>query len=294
MDRRIIDVKAIIEKKKQALLTEFETAERNLAERAAKRVKRLEDRIDSIERHTAREVQRLEAALSPNAPPYLVGEWLLMDSWSSDEGLLLIAGLEPAPRIAMMSRAERFSVEDRIKGQIDLNEMPNYLRTLEGLALWQDYSDYLEDWREIRFRILSGVQNKLRFARRIWETGTHPERPTATYFIKWAASKGIQVEWLKWAVSEGFFASESPHLRDGGQSLSGTISQSSLQKQIAVLALLLAEKSGKYKRGDRPNGNQIAEAVEELLEALPDARARGVGKSAIRASIKAGLDLLAE
>ncbi|OLL29990.1 hypothetical protein BTH42_19400 [Burkholderia sp. SRS-W-2-2016] len=66
----------------------------------------------------------------------------------------------------------------------------------------------------------------------------------------------------------------------------------SLQKQIAALALALAARSSRYKNGERPNGNQIAEAVSEILEALPDARTHGVGKSALRASIKAGIDLL--
>jgi hypothetical protein len=66
----------------------------------------------------------------------------------------------------------------------------------------------------------------------------------------------------------------------------------SLQKQIAALALALAERSNRYKNGERPNGNQIAEAVCEILEALPDARTHGVGKSALRASIRAGVDLL--
>ncbi|KVC80059.1 hypothetical protein WI75_09710 [Burkholderia ubonensis] len=66
----------------------------------------------------------------------------------------------------------------------------------------------------------------------------------------------------------------------------------SLRKQIAALALALAERSNRYKNGERPNGNQIAEAVSEILEALPDARIHGVGKSALRASIKAGIDLL--
>ncbi|MGY6154117.1 hypothetical protein [Paraburkholderia graminis] len=66
----------------------------------------------------------------------------------------------------------------------------------------------------------------------------------------------------------------------------------SLQKQIAALALALAERSNRYRNGERPNGNQIAEAVSEILEALPDARTHGVGKSALRASIKAGIDLL--
>jgi hypothetical protein len=72
----------------------------------------------------------------------------------------------------------------------------------------------------------------------------------------------------------------------------GQRERGSLQKQIAALALLLAEKGGRYQKAARPNSNQIAEAVSELLDALPDARTRGVSKSALRESISAGLALL--
>ncbi|MFS8975033.1 hypothetical protein PO002_11075 [Cupriavidus necator] len=79
---------------------------------------------------------------------------------------------------------------------------------------------------------------------------------------------------------------------DEATSALSTRERESLKKQVAALALALAERSNKYKNGERPNGSQIAEAVSEILEALPDARTHGLSKSAIRASIKAGIDLL--
>jgi hypothetical protein len=66
----------------------------------------------------------------------------------------------------------------------------------------------------------------------------------------------------------------------------------SLQKQVAALALVLAEKSAKYKNGDKPNGNQIAEAVALMLEAMPDANTYGVSSASLRSSIKAGVAML--
>lgn len=65
-----------------------------------------------------------------------------------------------------------------------------------------------------------------------------------------------------------------------------------LLKHIAALSLALAEKSNRYKRGSAPNANQIADAVVEILEAMPDASTHGVGKSSVRESIGAGLALL--
>lgn len=68
--------------------------------------------------------------------------------------------------------------------------------------------------------------------------------------------------------------------------------RASLQKQIAALALVLAEKSNKYKNGDKPNAKQIAEAVAVTLDAMPEANKHGVSSASLRASIKAGIEML--
>ncbi|WP_150559722.1 hypothetical protein [Pandoraea bronchicola] len=68
--------------------------------------------------------------------------------------------------------------------------------------------------------------------------------------------------------------------------------RATLQRQIAALALVLAEKFSNYKRGDKPNGSKIAEEVEDLLSCLEDANTHGVSKSNLRANIRAGINLL--
>ena len=65
-----------------------------------------------------------------------------------------------------------------------------------------------------------------------------------------------------------------------------------LLKQIAALSLAFAQKSEKYKKGNKPNASQIANSTIEVLDALPDANLRGVGNSSIRESIMSGLSLL--
>lgn len=69
-------------------------------------------------------------------------------------------------------------------------------------------------------------------------------------------------------------------------------SEINLLKQVALLAILLAEKNGRYKRKEKPNASQIAEAIQELLDSMPDLNRLGVGKSSIRANITKGLSLL--
>jgi hypothetical protein len=72
----------------------------------------------------------------------------------------------------------------------------------------------------------------------------------------------------------------------------GNKERASFQKQIAALALALAEKSNKYKKGDTPNANQIAETVLALVDGMPGANAMGISSTSIRNSIAAGIKLL--
>lgn len=74
----------------------------------------------------------------------------------------------------------------------------------------------------------------------------------------------------------------------------GDAERNKLLKQIAGLALLLAEKGGKYSRAGKPNANQIATAVEAIVDALPDVSAAGLKNSSIRESISSGLRLMTE
>ena len=65
-----------------------------------------------------------------------------------------------------------------------------------------------------------------------------------------------------------------------------------LLKTIGVIALGYAEKSQRYRRGDTPNANAIAEDMAALLESLPDIKSYGLGNSSIRERIREGITLL--
>ncbi|WP_232505788.1 hypothetical protein, partial [Burkholderia thailandensis] len=55
----------------------------------------------------------------------------------------------------------------------------------------------------------------------------------------------------------------------------GDRERASLHKQIGALALALASASNRYRKGDDPNSSKIADAVTEILDALPDAKRQG-------------------
>lgn len=68
--------------------------------------------------------------------------------------------------------------------------------------------------------------------------------------------------------------------------------RSRLLKHIGAIALLLAEKSNRYKKGAAPNVSAIADDIVALMEALPDSNMNAARKSVLRFSITEGLKLL--
>lgn len=65
-----------------------------------------------------------------------------------------------------------------------------------------------------------------------------------------------------------------------------------LHKQIAAIALVLAEKSKKYQKGTKPNALQIADAVQSILDAVDFPGKKGTGSTELRNSISEGIKLL--
>jgi hypothetical protein len=74
----------------------------------------------------------------------------------------------------------------------------------------------------------------------------------------------------------------------------GETERINLLKMLAGMALLLAEKGGKYKRGDKPNASGIAESVAEIIDHLPSANAYGLSARNIRDKLPEAIRLLTD
>lgn len=72
----------------------------------------------------------------------------------------------------------------------------------------------------------------------------------------------------------------------------GKRERETLLKQVGAMATLLAEKAALYRRGEKPNASQIAEAVVDLIAEIPDVNSSGLGRSSIRANVTEGINLL--
>ncbi|MEX3896322.1 hypothetical protein AB4Y34_12735 [Paraburkholderia sp. BR10954] len=72
----------------------------------------------------------------------------------------------------------------------------------------------------------------------------------------------------------------------------GTRERETLLRQLGALALLLSARASLYRRGDRPNARQVAAAVADMADALPDADRHGLSSANIRKNISEGVSLL--
>ncbi len=77
-------------------------------------------------------------------------------------------------------------------------------------------------------------------------------------------------------------------------SKTNTTERENLLKMLGGMALLLAEKGGKYKRGNKPNASSIADEVSELIEHLPNSNLYGMSTRNIREKLSEAIRLLAD
>lgn len=316
MDRSIVD--EAVERRMWRIREQFEQVDQRIERESTTRRQKLEEHRQVLDeerqkidadydtRKTRNQAKRAELIESANTrfrkyaavvvgiitradEPKKLRFYLRHDAWTAETGLFLLAGLVPASsERATEAHLEVFKAWSGISGTVF-----DAASDIYGLGLWRDHTEVVSDWSYVRRSIVRKCGNAFKTMQAVWASGQHPERSPPQYFIDWAASKGFDVPWVDWAVEQGL-ASRPPTgcVSTPLDDCLGDRERESLQKQVAALALVLAEKSKRFKNGDAPNAKQIADAVSEILDALPDANRFGVSPSSIRESIRAGLSLL--
>lgn len=175
-------------------------------------------------------------------------------------------------------------------GEISLHPHPDEVSDRE--CIHQFERDHFTELARTRFAVFVLKYSQLH---QCWDSDHHPKPTPLSHFVEWARLNGFSPYW-KYVAIELEKISEESSVNDNeppvNQSNLNSDREHLLLKHIGALALVLAEKSKLYKCGDKPNALQIAIKAEELLKDLPDANSYGVGKSKIRESVSAGLDLL--
>jgi hypothetical protein len=180
--------------------------------------------------------------------PYLYSslvEYLNFDSWSIEEGLLLLGGVSPDGAIVRMGYIENhrgghvkgvrvdlanildvvedlyfypikkdlWREKDRLKNNIHLVSITT--KNEEELAKLNAEIEHVTGMLDDRmcqqvWDIFEEYNSRLSRIYRMWSSGFHSgDRFTKQYFFDWATDKGIEVKWLTWAVDNGYLSETS-------------------------------------------------------------------------------------
>lgn len=174
--------------------------------------KRKVDMEEAKRKLTDEEAQRLLDA--HEADPYShseLGHWLKLESWTDQEGLLLLAGVCPTGADIQWEGYKNLGgvLLDRpkINNALLLNELPSFY-----FIRCDDKSEKSVEWGNLvreKTHKLNAIESRLEWIKRLWDSCKHKgERHSPSYFIDWAVRKKIHVDWLDWAHNEGLIANQ--------------------------------------------------------------------------------------
>lgn len=150
--------------------------------------------------------------------------WLSLDTWTVDEGLLLIGGIDPEAAVldrrgwvsALGARINRV----RILNARPLSRHPVFLAIPQPLL--PQLSDYQppafpsltvdpaanaedEDLKWEKVSVLHELEERLNNVIRLWRSGEHDrKRYPVAYFIEWAEQNHLDIPWLQQAREKGW------------------------------------------------------------------------------------------
>jgi hypothetical protein len=145
-----------------------------------------------------------------------------LDSWSVEEGLLILAGIAPSSaNIVWNSHIEYPTgavgeevaiIEAVCVDSIDMPFMdmgPSLMREIienGSVTYSEEEIDQINDC----LAEIGTIHHKLNRIYRIWKSGDHSEeRYPISYFVNWALERNITIEWLEWAKLKKYVSVEA-------------------------------------------------------------------------------------
>jgi len=224
-----------------------------------------------------------------------LSERLTLETWSQEEGLLILASIDPLGADVNWDGYENYmgvhidSVKlinaTLLEDDGDHYDLPHGLSEEEAKDKWKfddDFIRHLQD-RQEKIRRYSA---KLSHVKKTWDASYFKEeRYSPKHYIEWAKSKNIGISWLEWAIENKLL---DPVVETVDKEL-GDSERNNLLLTIGALAEMYAhEKGAAFKSGDKPN---ISRVTEKLLKYL-NSDIYGLGKSALNKRISDGIKLL--
>ncbi len=240
-----IDIEALIAAKREEREKKIQAQNDNELERRARRIERQKERAE-YEDQRLREHAVFIADRLAEYSPELLEDWFILDHWTVEEALILLAGFSPKhiplDEDGRVNIPLYFDEDPWADGGAILHKevagkrvMLSRIRRLDGLDLFGKFTFQILGVSRIASisADLSFLHNSLL---RIWKSGSHTEsRYPPKYFIDWAVSKKVPVRWLDWAKAEGYYG-ERP--KEGGVQDMGNGKDVSPKSEAAYLNII--------------------------------------------------------
>ena len=130
--------------------------------------------------------------------PTRLEHFFLFDTWTAEQGLMLIGGYDPSSE----SKNGRFVTRlDGIrKTQLEDNSEWYKERFPRKCDIYNFLDDAIDEISEF-------FESDFLFMQEIWNSGNHSSRNSPDYYINWALGKGFKIPWIDWAAENGYINS---------------------------------------------------------------------------------------
>jgi hypothetical protein len=194
--------------------------------------------------------------------PFLYSRWLNHDTWSAEEGLQLLAGIDP--QFTEWTTPIELCWPDSFTRVVFLENNSELVQPDTRLQGKWTESEILAD------DTICGAKVRWQNIRDLWRSGDHPARAVPKYFVDWAEKKRVAIPWLGDARKQGYFtANESSNLTSIEQPMTNREKDNLLRIIGGLVELIL----GKTQSGKKHSIFESQEAVIDWLGAtFPNAR----------------------
>lgn len=155
-------------------------------------------------------------------------DWLALDTWTVEEGLLLIVGIDPRAAVvewggwvsALGAQINKirirnarplsmhpvfFVIPPPVLPPISYEGLPGPATVIRGGLLDTQLDTQEEEVKWEKIDILQKLEDKLTRVNRLWISGLHDrQRYPVTYFLEWAEKKDIEIPWLSHSREMGW------------------------------------------------------------------------------------------
>jgi hypothetical protein len=202
-----INIEAILAAKREEQQQQANAQDEAEKLRLERRIKRRAEQALNSEQELREHALFIEKCISRYDPNRLHG-WFKFDNWTVSDAMIILCGYDAKTIPLDADERPQFSnMRTSRLGELDFQERRDLdlVRRLDGLSpLAQRTLELLNE------PLIDSIMFDFEFAyqkmRKIWDSGTHAEgRYPPKYFIDWAVSKEVEIEWLDWARAEGYY-----------------------------------------------------------------------------------------